>query len=88
MTIVDEAWAFRTEKAIKTLDEMTTNPVGDHLTLVTTTAGYQEDEGEDLHLWRWYCRGKAIQEGKEPFDPLLTDVNYKFPLMTIISSVL
>ena len=70
LTIIDEAWAFRTESSIRTLDEMTTNPVGDHLTLVTTTAGYQEDEGEDLHLWRWYCRGRAIQEGKEEADPL------------------
>jgi len=70
LTIIDEAWAFRTESAIKTLDEMTTNPVGEHLTLVTTTAGYQEDEGEDLHLWRWFQRGKAIQEGLEEPDPL------------------
>jgi len=70
LTLIDEAWSFRTESSIRTLDEMTTNPVGDHLTLVTTTAGYQEDEGENLHLWRWYSRGRAIQEGREEPDPL------------------
>lgn len=70
LTLIDEAWSFRTESSIRTLDEMTTNPVGDHLTLVTTTAGYQEDEGENLHLWRWYTRGRAIQEGREEADPL------------------
>lgn len=70
LTLIDEAWSFRTESSIRTLDEMTTNPVGDHLTLVTTTAGYTEDCGENLHLWRWYTRGRAIQEGKEEPDPL------------------
>jgi len=70
LTVIDEAWQFRTESSIRTLDEMTTNPVGDHLTFVVTTAGYQEDQSEDLHLWRWYCRGKNIQEGREEPDPL------------------
>lgn len=70
LTVIDEAWQFRTESSIRTLDEMTTNPVGEHLTFVVTTAGYQEDESEELHLWRWYCRGKNIQEGREEPDPL------------------
>lgn len=70
LTVIDEAWQFRTEDSIRTLDEMTTNPVGDHLTFCVTTAGYQEDCSDELHLWRWYCRGKNIQEGREPADPL------------------
>ena len=70
LTIIDEAWQFRQESSIRTLDEMTTNPVGDHLTFVVTTAGYQEDCSDELHLWRWYCRGKNIIEGREKPDPL------------------
>jgi phage terminase large subunit-like protein len=70
LTIIDEAWAFRTESSIQTLDEMTTNPCYDHLTLVTTGAGFAEDQKEDLHLWRWYTRGMAIKQGKEKRDPL------------------
>jgi len=70
LTVIDEAWQFRTEASIRTLDEMTTNPVGEHLTFVVTNAGYQEDQSEDLHLWRWYCRGKNIEEGLEDVDPL------------------
>jgi len=69
LTIIDECWAFRNESSgIRVLDEMTTNPCENHLTFVTTTAGYQEDQSEDLHLWRWYSRGMAIKEGKEPAD--------------------
>jgi len=70
LTVVDEAWQFRTEDSIRTLDEMTTNPVGNHLTFVVTTAGYQEDCSDELHLWRWFCRGKNIQEGREEPDPM------------------
>lgn len=69
LTVIDEAWQFRQENSIRTLDEMTTNPVGEHLTFCVTTAGYQEDCSDELHLWRWYCRGKNIQEGREPADP-------------------
>lgn len=70
LTVVDEAWSFRTENSIRTLDELTTNPLQNHLTFVVTTAGYQEDCSDDLHLWRWYSRGKNIEEGREDKDPL------------------
>jgi len=68
LTVIDEAWQFRTESSIRTLDEMTTNPLQNHLTLCVTLAGYQEDQSEDLHLWRWYSRGKNIEEGIEEPD--------------------
>lgn len=69
LTCIDEIYLFRDESSIRTLDEMTTNPVGNHLTFVTTLAGFTEDCNENLHLWRWYQRGKAIQEGREEPDP-------------------
>lgn len=69
LTLVDEAWQFRTPQQVRVLDEMTANPVGNHLTFCVTYAGYQEDQTEDLHLWRWFSRGKAIQAGKEEPDP-------------------
>jgi len=70
LTVVEEAWQFRTESSIRILDEGTTNPVGNHLTFVVTTAGYAEDMSENLHLYRWYSRGKNIEEGREKKDPL------------------
>jgi len=69
LTLIDEAWAFRTAGAVRVLDEMTTNPRGEHLTFVTTYAGYVEDQSEKLHLWRWYSRGRAIEQGQEESDP-------------------
>ncbi len=69
VTAIDEPWQFRTENDSRVLDEMTTNPVGKHLTLAVSYAGFVEDQSDDLHLWRWYQRGRAIQEGKEDADP-------------------
>jgi len=69
LTLIDEVWAFRTAGAVRVLDEMTTNPRGEHLTFVTTYAGYVEDQSEDLHLWRWYSRGRRIEQGQEKPDP-------------------
>ncbi len=69
LTLLDEPWSFRTPMSQRVLDEMTVNPVGDHLTFATTYAGYEEDQGEDLALWKWYSRGRAIEAGDEPPDP-------------------
>lgn len=73
LTLIDEPWQFRTPNSQKVLDEMTTNPVGDHLTLAVSYAGYTEDQSDDLALWKWYSRGRAIEAGEEK-----PDLNFYF----------
>ncbi|MFC1558584.1 terminase TerL endonuclease subunit [candidate division KSB1 bacterium] len=56
LLIGDEIWSFEQERMRKVWDELTTIPTKKMLTFITSYAGYNEEDEEDL-LWNLYKKG-------------------------------
>jgi phage terminase large subunit-like protein len=67
LVIFDELWQFTTTEAKRAIDEMTTVPTKEMLTLIVSYAGYEDETDSPLYLL--YKAGIDQAEGKEEKDP-------------------